>query len=187
MTKDRLFIAIPVPPQPRSELSKLMEQLQPKLAFRKWVYPDDLHITLTFLGDTDTVTADKVKAAMNDAASAGAPFRLQLGRLGTFGRPPAPSVLWMGVQGELDALHSLQSRIEQSVMPLGFRPEDRPYRPHITIARKYADESPFPPAAELDSEWMRSGESSWSCSQFVLYRTRMNHQPMYEILARFSM
>lgn len=191
MTKDRLFIAIPVGKEQRSVLRQLQHALQSAIPFGKWVYPDDLHITLKFLGDTDADIAGQVMDKLKNTTAAARPFRLELMELGTFGKPSAPSILWMGIRGEMEALGAIQAEVEASVAPLGFAPEDRPFRPHITIARKYKGDAAFSGAMLQNSSAATGGTfvdtSGWTVDRVVLYRTHMGRQPMYEAVATFQL
>lgn len=186
MNKDRLFIAIPIEGEQRALLHREMEQLQPLSPFRKWVHPEDLHITLCFLGDTDPDTAAKVKDALSALTKSAASFRLKLGSPGTFGKAHAPNILWMGVRGDMEPLQQLQAQIVQRLEPLGFRPEDRPYRPHITMAKKYAGKKDFSEAL-LPTFGRSESDSSWDVKHIVLFRTHMHLQPMYEVIGSFPL
>ncbi|WP_282937064.1 RNA 2',3'-cyclic phosphodiesterase [Paenibacillus sp. RC67] len=188
MEKDRLFIAIPIEPEQRSILLTEMEAIQSLHSFRKWVHPEDLHITLSFLGDTDPDTAEKVKDTLSAITEPVPSFRLELGELGTFGKPSSPNILWVGVSGDMEPLRQLQAQIEHAMEPLGFMPENRPYRPHITIAKKNTGDEDFSKALLPTPE--RSEErssSSWIVRRIVLFRTHMHQQPMYEILGTFPL
>ncbi|ULL14223.1 RNA 2',3'-cyclic phosphodiesterase [Paenibacillus sp. H1-7] len=186
MSTDRLFIAIPVGGAQRTALQQLGNTLQSALPFSKWVHPHDLHLTLKFLGDTDPVTAKRVREKLREITAGSQPFSLGLNELGTFGRPSSPSILWMGVRGDMNALAALHAKVETAVAPLGFAPEDRPFRPHITMARKYKGEAAFPEAelrnAAADA---LSTPSEWMAEHVILYRTHLGRQPMYEALDTF--
>ncbi|WP_051620883.1 RNA 2',3'-cyclic phosphodiesterase [Paenibacillus sp. UNC451MF] len=187
MNKDRLFIAIPIMTEQRSILQIKMEELQSLHPFKKWVHPEDLHITLCFLGDTDPDTAEKVKDTLLELTASIQTFRLDLGELGTFGKPNAPKILWVGVHGEMEPLRHLQALIEQAMEPLGFKAENRTYRPHITIAKKYVGEADFSEALLLTAEQSAQRPARWTVQQIVLYRTHMDSQPMYEIIGSFPL
>jgi 2'-5' RNA ligase len=185
---DRLFIGIPLGAEQRSAIQRQKETLQHKFSFQKWVHPDDLHITLKFLGETDNSTTEKIIDLLKELAAAQSPFTLGLNELGIFGKPSAPSILWMGIQGELSVLSALQAQIEFKVEPLGFAREDRPYSPHITLARRYQGHDPFSKelltAAAVD---LKQFHDSWAVGGIILYRSRLNRQPMYEAIETFPL
>lgn len=119
-TSIRLFIALPLPPSLQRMLSDWSEELRLKLPFRKWVHSSDLHITLQFLGSTPSQQIDAIKSALRSGiATSPESFELKLERLRLFGRPDNPSVLWVGVSGELGPLHALQQAVASVLAPLG--------------------------------------------------------------------
>jgi 2'-5' RNA ligase len=187
MNKERLFIAVTLGPEQRTGIDRNIEALQQRLAFQKWVHPDDLHVTLKFLGDTDTSTALGIKSLMKTVSAGQPPFTLALKGLGTFGKPSAPSILWMGLGGELTSLSTLQAKVEAAVKTQGFAPEDRPYSPHITIARRYQGSTPFAKSSLAEAEHaMEPIPEQWTVDRFILYKSRLNRKPMYEPLDIFE-
>jgi 2'-5' RNA ligase len=187
MGKERLFLAVGLGTEQRAGIERNKELLQQTLPFQKWVHPDDLHVTLKFLGDTDADTASKIRAAMKELAGGYSPLTLALQGLGVFGKPSAPSILWLGLGGEMPALANLQAQVEDAVKPLGFTPEDRPYRPHITIARRYNGTAPFSPGLLTEAgEAMESIPQQWTVDRFVLYKSHLSRKPMYEPIDTFE-
>jgi 2'-5' RNA ligase len=161
--------------------------LKPKLSFRKWVHPDDLHITVQFLGDTPAPRIPDIQeqtaSVLRDIAS----FQLKLTGIGAFGSPASPRVLWAGLGGVLQQLHFLQSQLSGALKLLGFMPEDRLYRPHLTLARTYTGtERPDMVSAIREAE-SALGDTAWTVDHIALYRTHMGRRPMYEAVARLPL
>ena len=77
----------------------------------------------------------EIEAAVARAVTGIPPFELHLGKLGTFGSPRSPRVLWIDVAGDVDTLAKLQSQVEAELGPLGFPAEPRRFSPHLTLAR----------------------------------------------------
>lgn len=177
----RIFVAIPLPVPIKEALSAWCGEHKNRLAFAKWVDPEDYHITVQFLGDTPPNRVGEIGAGLSEATAAISPFSLEARRCGHFGRPAAPRVLWAGVEGALEPLRELQSRVVAANGKLGFTPEDRPYHPHITLARKYKEGSRFDPAILKDQA---PEFGAWTVEAMVIYRTRMRMTPMYEEVAR---
>jgi 2'-5' RNA ligase len=187
MSKERLFLAVALGTEQRAGIERNKELLQQRLPFQKWVHADDLHVTLKFLGDTEADIASKLKSAMTAAAAGHSPLTLALNGFGVFGRPSAPSILWLGLGGETPELAKLQAQVEDAVKPLGFAPEDRPYRPHITIARRYNGTAPF--SQDLLTEAAAAMDpipQQWSVDRFVLYKSHLSRKPMYEPIETFE-
>lgn len=140
----RAFVAVELPPEVRDALSAVVRSLDAcRIGGLRTVDPASVHMTLKFLGNVAASQVAAIEEALEDVASRSAPFRLSLAETGTFPERGAPRVLWVGLAGDTDALAELQSRMEQALEPLGFAPESRPFRPHLTLAR-VADRSTRP-------------------------------------------
>jgi RNA 2',3'-cyclic 3'-phosphodiesterase len=131
----RLFVAIELPGEVREALNRLQHELQRQgLEKLRWVRPDGIHLTLKFLGATPAETVPAIEEALRVAVEDTVPHRLALGKLGTFGGG-RPRVLWVALQGDVDAVRRLQERVESAMNELGFEPETRRWSPHVTLAR----------------------------------------------------
>jgi 2'-5' RNA ligase len=132
----RSFIAIELPEEARSGLGKLRNELERvEQTFVKWVNPEGIHLTLKFLGSIPSKQVAEVGEAMEGATREISPFHLEISGLGAFPNLKQPRVLWVGISGELDKLLGLQRNIDSALSPLGFTKEERPFMPHLTLAR----------------------------------------------------
>lgn len=139
----RTFIAVRLPDAIRAQLALQIEALKPRLpASVRWVAPESLHLTLAFLGELDDARLAAAEEAAAVAAREGAPFTLALTHLGAFGPARSPRVIWAGVSGDVSALANLQDRLATELELRGFPREDRPFSPHLTLARI---KEPLPP------------------------------------------
>jgi 2'-5' RNA ligase len=105
--------------------------------------PENLHITVRFLGECDPGRLPAVREAMEEAAQDTAPFMLAPGRPGVF-RRGRDSVVWLEPAGDREALRRLHGRLERSLAGKGFDRDDRPFTAHLTLARQV-------PEARLDA------------------------------------
>jgi 2'-5' RNA ligase len=185
MTMERLFIALPLGEEQRTLLQRQQKILQDPLFFQKWTHPEDLHITLKFLGDTPVTISEQLPNILQNVASSQQFFTLKLSGLGTFGKSSAPSILWAGIEGEMNPLRMLQKNVESALESLGFVPEQRAYNPHITLARRYQGKPGFSPDFLTPHNIVDPANASWTVNQFVLYRTHLGRKPMYEAAAAF--
>jgi RNA 2',3'-cyclic 3'-phosphodiesterase len=191
MGTSRLFIAVPLPDTIIHAIEELANKWTPEFPFQKWSHPADYHITLKFLGDTEDTQIQVIKEQVDSALTAAscAPFSLNLHKPGTFGKPSTPSVLWLGVAGEMTQLYELQEEVDQAAAKLGFNPEDRSYSPHITIARRYQGTDGLNVSTLEDTYTQVVGvnDLSWDVSEIVLYKSHTQRRPMYEPIHRWGL
>lgn len=126
----RLFVAVEIPEAIREQLVTL----ETDVPGATWVKPQAIHLTLRFLGDgIDPIRLTPIKRAL--ASVKAAPFALTLRGVGRFPPRKNPArVLWVGLE-EQPALLTLQAAVEKALGAVGFEPEERPFSPHITLAR----------------------------------------------------
>lgn len=181
--QERMFVALRIGQEAAESLSDWSASLHEKYNFRKWTHAQDLHITIQFLGDVWVEEIPPLQQAIAQIAAQTQSFALQIGSLDTFGLIEAPRVWWVHPEGDLQSLHILQQRIGQACTELGYVIDDRPYRPHITIARKYKGEIPF---SELDHTFQLP-PIGWQVTEIVLCKIRIGHQPSYENISTFPL
>lgn len=144
----RAFLAIELPQELRTTLAAIEQDMKRQLERTvdrhvriSWVRPDSMHLTLRFLGDTVDESIEPLRVAIEESMSAHQAIPIPLERLGTFPRPQAPRVLWVGPsvsweQGrEAQRLTSLHRAVEACCRAANFAPEERPFSPHLTLAR----------------------------------------------------
>ena len=95
-----------------------------------------MHITLAFLGQQPEERMDVLRSVGAIAASRSRQGTLNLGQPGSFGGRKAPRVLWIGLEGDVPALQTLQSNLNTGLKQAGFDVEERAFSPHITLARR---------------------------------------------------
>ncbi|MFD3445265.1 RNA 2',3'-cyclic phosphodiesterase [Microbacteriaceae bacterium 4G12] len=173
------FLAVSLPPLVKDTLSEWIEQQKHKLSFQSWVHRDDYHITLAFLGNADPLILPALQDEMEKLASYFASFSLTLQGLHTFGATERPRILWAGVT-ETKELFALQQDVHRFCTTHGFSLETRPYRPHITLARRWKSE------ADLAADMLPNLETdalhslSFSVGKIGLYKTNLDRTPKYE-------
>jgi 2'-5' RNA ligase len=136
MEKIRSFIAIELPGEVKQALTRLQEELKSSGSLPlRWVEPKNIHVTLKFLGDIEVAVTGKITSALEDAVRESHPFGIEVKGLGVFPSLKRIQIVWVGLYGELEKLGQLQKRIEENLKPLGFPQENRPFTPHLTLAR----------------------------------------------------
>ncbi|WP_100405157.1 RNA 2',3'-cyclic phosphodiesterase [Bacillus solitudinis] len=174
------FLAIPVSHKLKKELQDFMETSSEYLTFDRWIHHEDLHITLAFLGSCSNQQVEAVNNACYKLDTV-EPFTLTLDKLGTFGRSSDPRIFWAGVL-KSEPLSIQRAKVFEAMEKLGFSLDQRPFAPHITLARKWKGNDPFSNAI-LSS--LNIPTNKWNVEEYVLYKTNMNTRPMYEVIERF--
>ena len=131
----RAFIALELPDQARLDIAAVQNDLTSAGLKLRWVKPQNIHLTLKFLGDVDRAKITDICDSITSVACQHQSFNLQPKGLGCFPGVKNPRVIWTGVSGTLDALKTLQADVEKTLIPHGFKAERRPFRGHLTIAR----------------------------------------------------
>jgi 2'-5' RNA ligase len=137
----RTFIAIELDDAIQRALGDLQARLKRERAaqFVRWVAPENIHLTLKFLGDVDATQMPALERAVMDAGVGFAPFTLTLHALGAFPNLRKPNVVWIGLQGEIESAARLAEKIDAACAELGYAREARPFAPHLTLGRVKKD------------------------------------------------
>lgn len=132
----RLFIGIELPLQIKHMLNDISETLKNRLdSTARWVAKDNIHLTLKFLGDTPEDKVDAIETAVEVAVQEFRKFYFTLGEMGAFPNARKARVTWVGIYHGAPELVELGKAIEISLEPLGYKPELKELKPHITLAR----------------------------------------------------
>jgi 2'-5' RNA ligase len=139
----RSFVAIELPAEAKEGLARLRKELErDEHKFVKWVDPAGVHLTLKFLGNISSNRVTEITEAMKGASQGVSPFHLEISGLGVFPSLRQVRVFWVGIGGEVDTLSRLQQNIDSVLAGLGFAKEERPFVPHLTLARIREGASP---------------------------------------------
>jgi 2'-5' RNA ligase len=132
----RAFLALDHPAEIRRGLARVQESLRRSVRGEiRWVRPEGIHLTLQFLGDVPASGIDRIAAVVQGATAGEAPFALAVGGPGVFPDPRRPRILWLGLTGEMGRLTRFQEALARALAGIGFPEEERPFRPHLTLAR----------------------------------------------------
>lgn len=135
----RTFIAVEMSPEVRSRAQQLVSRLQTTAAKVTWVKPEAMHLTLKFVGEVDLIDIHDVCQAVTGAVAEIPPFEIDVHGAGAFPTVGRPRTIWLGVgRGEAEMVE-LHEAIERALAGLGFRQENRRFRPHLTLGRVRGD------------------------------------------------
>ena len=132
----RAFIAIEVPSELQRAIADSTAALKsalPKPLIR-WVIPQNVHLTLKFLGDVSPASLEKLAETLKLEVCTYSMFALSVGGLGAFPTPRRPRVIWIGLETP-PVMQALWRAVETVAARLGYTPEERPFSAHLTIGR----------------------------------------------------
>ena len=178
--EQRLFVAVPLPPEAVADCAALVDVVRsgPLGKVPRWVHVPNLHLTVRFLGATPAARVEAVAAAVDAALAGVRAFDVELAGAGAFPDARRPRTLWLGIRRGTDELGAMARALDGALTPLGWPPEDRPYRPHLTVAR--LDAAPRADgvaiALALD-EAARGWQTAFRAREAVLFRSHMGGGP----------
>lgn len=131
----RTFVAIPLPEAVKERLSGLIERLRERDVHARWVKPEQMHLTLRFLGEVPPQDAEHYGEMLALRLRGYGRFPLWPHGVGAFPSRRKPSVVWAGVDGLRSPLFDVQAAAEEEAWAIGLAEEKRAFRPHLTIGR----------------------------------------------------
>ncbi len=181
----RSFIAIDLPETLRASLAESQAFFRPSAPGARWVRPEGIHLTLKFLGEVQSGKADKIMESLGTVARAGfRPFRVEIRGFGFFPDARKPRVFWAGVEAA-PGLAELAGKVEAAMESLSFPREQRPFRPHLTLAR-FKEPRPQPALLNALDEPQQSSLGTFDASEFFLFESRLSPgDAEYHKVARF--
>ncbi len=177
----RLFVGIALPEDVRAR----MAMLESGIPGARWVKPENLHLTLRFIGEVDGGAAHDVDAAL--AAVRGQPFGLAFAGLGCFDRKGKVHTLWVGVAPS-EPLMRLQAKVESALVRLRLEPERRKFHPHAAIARIRNGLAPGHKIVAYLEANNPFAAGPFEVERFILYRSHLGRDGAhYEALAEYPL
>jgi 2'-5' RNA ligase len=181
----RAFVAVDISDEVRRKAEEIIEVLRPASDNIRWSRTEGLHLTLKFLGEVPPPKVEKVRVSLA-GIHLPSPITLRISGAGYFPTERSPRVIWLGVEGDVDALRELAGRIEESLEPLGFPQEDRPFSAHLTLGRLRAP-GKIPAVQELLRQREPLDLGSFTANEFYLYESKLSpNGSVYRKVARFG-
>ncbi|HEX5411948.1 MAG TPA: RNA 2',3'-cyclic phosphodiesterase [Terriglobia bacterium] len=179
----RAFIAIELPAFIREALAREQARFSTVATDARWTRPEGIHLTLKFLGEISDRQQAQVKDALGRMESF-EKFTVRVHGLGFFPNAKSPRVFWAGVEAPPD-LARLAAQVDSAMAHLGFPPGDRPFKPHLTLARFKAPRPQRDLEAQVASEDIPT-LGSFEVSEFFLWQSRLRPGGAeYHKVARF--
>jgi 2'-5' RNA ligase len=185
MPRMRTFLAIDVGEAIRDNLVALQDTLTVESPDVKWVEPDNLHVTLLFLGEVDTRELHDICRATQNAIAETPAFAMSIEGAGCFPNPRRPRILWVGVGKGSEEVSAIHDAIEIPLLDLGcYRREARAYTPHVTLGRNRSERPDELLARALTKH------QGWKAGEVMVREVRVMSSeltpdgPIYTVLSR---
>ncbi len=136
----------------------------------RWVRPENIHLTLKFLGDIKPAEIEAIDGVMADAVEGWPPLRLTISGVGFFPGVNRPRVIWVGLGGEIRVLLDLQADLDRRLAAIGFPLDKRPYKAHLTLGRirQACRSDQFKQVLPRFSDW---GDRQFTADRITLFRS----------------
>jgi RNA 2',3'-cyclic 3'-phosphodiesterase len=179
----RLFVALATPTEVREKIASLIRELRDVDKNPKWINPGNLHVTLKFIGEVAPEKAVEISDALATVQTH-QPVVVEFGDVGFFPDARRPSVAWVGIQ-PLQMLSSLAAEVNRVLASLGIPREEKPFVPHLTIAR--FKETRLSPAlcAEIEKQKSREFGTLATCEFHLIESKRKSAGAEYTTLRSF--
>lgn len=181
-----MFVAVDVSLDARIRAQRLVKQLQRDGVEARWTAEENLHITLNFLGEVRSHRSVEICRTVAEVCGRHEPFSFTCGGVGGYPNAERPRVLWMGVTEGLEPLAALQSDLAEALAEIGFRPESRAFRPHLTIGRMRRARDEVSAVGDVLAELQGFEGGETFVDELVLYASQLDRRtgPTYEVLGR---
>jgi len=186
----RVFIAIDIDEVIKQDLANLQSELQGKVDIKrgdvKWVNPNNIHLTLKFLGETKDAQVVEVCNIAEDVASRHKKFDIGVETVGHFGGKSA-RVLWVGAGHDCDELLALQQDLEEKLAEAGWPKENRKYSAHLTLCRVRNSKAGFK-LAQLTASYEDFKLGTISAEAIMAYQSELTPSgPNYTVLGNYGL
>lgn len=166
----RTFIALELPPAVINLLREVQQELKRLKLGARWVRPENIHLTLKFLGDINPDDIGRIGDAMIGAAADIPPLTLSVRQIGVFPGIKRPRVIWIGLGGNIQELLALQGRLETELDTLGFPREKRAFKAHLTLGRIKQAANPDV-IGRMMRQYASLSSEEFTCDQVTLFKS----------------
>jgi len=186
----RAFIAIELPKEIKNTLSQLQDRLETSKADVKWVEPQNIHLTLKFLGEIDEKKLEKITQASEEIAKSTAAFHVHIWSIGAFPRINFPRIIWVGIDKGEQEIKDLAQQLEVKISETGIPKEGRPFSSHITIGRARSNLNRQDLVQNLSNliNELKEGAPEFLVSKIIIFKSTLTSKgPIYEAVKEVSL
>lgn len=183
----RVFIAIDISDEAREQAARYTDRLKAASAGARlsWTRPENMHLTMRFLGNVDDAGLDAATKATRHASKQVRPFRLKISGTGVFPSAKAARVIWLGIEDPDRGAGTAYRVLEEELVRAGFESENRGFKPHLTLARIKDARS----SSDLVKSHLAAAFEApeFEINEFVIYESRLSPGgSVYTVLSKHS-
>ena len=186
MAPIRTFIAIKIPQDILTQIAVLLSGLKTLGGRITWVKPENMHLTLKFLGKTDPVQVKNISEKLSQLVLSFNRFEIKFKGLGAFPNFRRPKIFWIGTVGDNSTLIQLANKIDRQMSEFGFKPENRRFSAHLTIGR-VRDQGGIEPIINLLQKEENFTAGEFIVKQVFFIKSELTQQgPIYTTLEKLT-
>lgn len=182
----RTFIAIELPKEIKNKLGVFQGQLKSSGADVKWVEPQNIHLTLKFLGEVEEKKIGEINKIIKAVADTSPPFHIKISSIGAFPKIDSPRVIWLGIEAGDKETGEIFKGLEDGLVKIKIPKENRPFSSHITLGRTRSSlnkEKLIQQLGEIETKIGREN-LEFLATKITLFKSTLTPKgPIYEILA----
>lgn len=184
----RLFVAVDIPDETRETIAAAAAELRDEMTAARWVSPENLHLTLKFIGYYPEDRLDRLARELRESGGRCTSFTAALGECGAFPSARSGRVIWVGLSQGTEGAGAVAGKIDSRLEKLGVKREGRPYRGHITLARMRQPGNCEAVVDRLSSSLEELRHRPFEVDEIVLYRSILRPQgPQYVALEKMAL
>ncbi len=183
----RSFIAVKIPDSVIAAISEVQDGMRSRRLKAKWVRPENIHLTLKFLGDIPSTDVDRVGGVMVRSLEGRGALTLSAKGLGVFPGVKRARIVWAGLTGDVGSLIEYQKAMDAALADIGFPREKRPFKGHLTLARIKGRVNPSALVAAVEA-FGGFQTPPFIVKEIILYQSQLKPTgPIYTALRRISL
>ena len=186
----RTFIAIELPAEIKEYLNFIQNKLKACQTDMKWVKPENIHLTLKFLGEINAEQFDKTVSILKKAADNNPSFKINMASIAAFPGINTPRIIWLGINQGEPQIKTLVANLEEKLVGIGIPAEERTFSVHITIARTCSCRNQQSLGAGIAglNDKLKIEKHEFTADKLTLFKSTLTSQgPLYEALQVFPL
>ncbi len=182
----RLFIALELPAEIKNYLEQIISDLKKSDAGVKWVKPEQIHLTVKFLGETDSNKVSEIINSLNTVSAKHKKMHVSLSKLGVFPNLVRPKVIWVGLEGEIGNLAIFAEEIENDLEKIGSKRENRKFKAHLTLGRVKSERGIFELSDLISSYTLK--KMQFDFEKLLLFKSVLTPEgPIYSVISQVKL